>query len=149
MEIWYSIIMQAKMFLFWYWGFLSLFTYSQLSGFTWEKNKSCTQHLAICKPETCKGHLQKVVPFTLAKRKCTSYNTMKFSFFLARPYTDKSWYFQVDYVLIAERKHLARSAFLGQIFVACTWIMLSSNVICTSKCHREVTFQRRHVSVFR
>lgn len=33
------------------------------------KNKSCTQYLTICKLESCKGHLQKVIQFTLAKRK--------------------------------------------------------------------------------
>lgn len=54
------------------------------------KNKRCTQHLAICKLVSYKGHLQKVVPFTLAKRKHTSYSTLKFSFFLARPYAGKS-----------------------------------------------------------
>lgn len=50
-------------------GFLSLFAYTQHLGFMWEKNKSCSQYLAICKLETCKGLLQKVIQFTLAKRK--------------------------------------------------------------------------------
>lgn len=78
-------------------GFVIVYIYPTVRIYV-GKNKSCTQQLAICKLETCKGHLRKVIQFTLAKRKHISYSTLKLCFLHARLDTDKSWHFQVDYV---------------------------------------------------
>lgn len=48
--------------------FVTVYIYSSCRIYV-GKNKSCAQYFAICKLETCKSSLQKVIQFTLAKKK--------------------------------------------------------------------------------
>ena len=128
--------MQTKKFLFWYWEVLSLFIYTQLSGFMWEKNRSCTQRINICKLETCKAHLQKVVQFTLAKRKHVKLQHTEILFSSCNTCYKQILTFSGGLCSKTTGiKYFACLTFLGETFVTCTLIMLSSKVICTSKCH--------------